>query len=66
LLLISRIAFHTHAIIGFRNILAHGYAELDHSKVYDIAVRHAPELLVAVRNALKAFPDPAPWARQDF
>lgn len=42
-----------------RNILAHGYAELDHSKVYDIAVRHAPELLVAVRSALKAFPDPA-------
>ena len=50
---------HSRAIIGFRNILAHGYAELDHNKVYDIAVRHAPELLVAVRNALKAFPDPA-------
>jgi len=25
-------------------------------KVYDIAVRHTPELLIAVRNALKAFP----------
>jgi uncharacterized protein with HEPN domain len=50
---------HSRAIIGFRNILAHGYAELDHNKVYDIAVRHAPELLVAVRNLLKAFPDPA-------
>ena len=50
---------HSRAIIGFRNILAHGYAELDHNKVYDIAVRHAPELLVAVRSALKAFPDPA-------
>jgi uncharacterized protein with HEPN domain len=45
-------------IIGFRNILAHGYAELDHKKVYDIAIRHAPELLSAVRDALKAFPEP--------
>lgn len=51
---------HSRAIIGFRNILAHGYAELDHDKVYDIAVKHAPELLVAVKNALKAFPDPTP------
>lgn len=50
---------HAKAIIGFRNILAHGYAELDHSKVYDIAVRQVPELLVAVRKALEAFPDPA-------
>lgn len=49
---------HSRAIIGFRNILAHGYAELDHNKVYDIAVTHAPELLVAVRKALQAFPDP--------
>lgn len=31
---------HSRAIIGFRNILAHGYAELDHDKVYDIAVKH--------------------------
>jgi hypothetical protein len=30
------------------------------AKVYDIAVRHAPELLTAVREALKGFPDPAP------
>lgn len=30
---------HARAIIGFRSILAHGYAELDHNKVYDIAVR---------------------------
>jgi uncharacterized protein with HEPN domain len=30
-------------IIGFRNILAHGYAELDHNKVYNIAMlmRHS-------------------------
>lgn len=49
---------HSRAIIGFRNILAHGYAELDHTKVYDIAVKHAPELLAAVRGALTAFPEP--------
>jgi len=49
---------HAHDIIGFRNILAHGYAELDHNKVYDIAVKHAPVLLSAVQAALKAFPDP--------
>ena len=51
---------HARDIIGFRNILAHGYAEVDHNKVYDIAVRHAPELLIAVREALKEFPEPAP------
>lgn len=49
---------HARDIIGFRNILAHGYAEIDHNKVYDIAVKHAPELLAAVKDALKAFPDP--------
>lgn len=38
---------HSRAIIGFRNILAHGYAEVDHNKVYDIAVTCAPELLTA-------------------
>jgi len=51
---------HSRDIIGFRNILAHGYAELDHSKIYDIAVRHAPELLMAIRDTLKAFPEPKP------
>lgn len=49
---------HAREIVGFRNILAHGYAELDHNKVYDIAVRHAPALLAAAREALRAFPDP--------
>ena len=50
---------HSRAIIGFRNILAHGYAELDHNKVYNIAIAHAPQLLAAVRDALRAFPDPS-------
>jgi uncharacterized protein with HEPN domain len=49
---------HARDIIGFRNILAHGYAEVDHNKVYDIAVRHAPKLLTAVREVLKDFPEP--------
>lgn len=49
---------HARDIIGFRNILAHGYAELDHRKVYAIAILHAPQLLAAVREALKAFPEP--------
>lgn len=46
-------------IIGFRNILAHGYAEVDHAKVYAIAIQRAPELLLAVQCALKDFPDPS-------
>ena len=49
---------HARDIIGFRNLLAHGYAELDDNKVYDIAVTHAPQLLVAVRSALKNYPLP--------
>ena len=50
---------HARDIIGFRNILAHGYAELDHNKVYDIAITDAPALLLAVQDALKAFPEPS-------
>jgi hypothetical protein len=42
----------------YASFLLHGYAELDHNKVYDIAVKHAPVLLSAVQVALKAFPDP--------
>ncbi len=49
---------HCRAIIGLRDILARGYAKLDHNKVCDIAVTHAPELLGAVRKALKNFPAP--------
>ena len=50
---------HARDIVGFRNILAHGYAELDHAKVYGIAIVDAPQLLLAVREALKDFPDPS-------
>jgi uncharacterized protein YutE (UPF0331/DUF86 family) len=50
---------HSRNIIGFRNILAHGYAELDHNKVYNIAIIDAPVLLQSVQEALKAFPPPS-------
>ncbi|MDN5870157.1 MAG: DUF86 domain-containing protein [Nitrococcus sp.] len=47
---------HAREIIGFRNILAHGYAELDHAKVYAVVSTNAPDLLAAVRGALTSFP----------
>jgi uncharacterized protein with HEPN domain len=50
---------HSRDSVGFRNILAHGYSELDHRKVYDIAVTHAPKLLAATQEKLKLFPDPS-------
>jgi hypothetical protein len=43
-------------IIGFRNILAHGYAELDHNNVYNIALIDAPALLLT-RTAPKTNED---------
>ena len=43
---------------GVYLVLAHGYAEIDHNKVYDIVVRHAPDRVAAVRDALKGFPEP--------
>jgi uncharacterized protein with HEPN domain len=46
------------AIIGFRNILAHGYAEIDHFKVYSVLTTDAPALLETVRRLLAAFPAP--------
>lgn len=50
---------HARDIVGFRNILAHGYAQVDHAKVYAIVIADAPELLQAVRTALHRFPDPS-------
>lgn len=49
---------HSQAIIGFRNILAHGYAEIDDAKVYDIVTNHAPALSLAAKTELARFPDP--------
>lgn len=50
---------HSREIIGFRNVLAHGYADVDDEKVYKIAADNAPALLAAVRDVLKDFPEPA-------
>jgi uncharacterized protein with HEPN domain len=43
-------------IVAFRNVLAHGYATLDHKRVYDAAVSKVPTLTVAIRNLLDEFP----------
>jgi uncharacterized protein with HEPN domain len=43
-------------IVAFRNVLAHGYATLDHERVYDAAITKVPALAVIIRNLLKEFP----------
>lgn len=40
-------------IIGFRNVLAHGYAELDDARVHAAASIHAPLLALIARNLLR-------------
>lgn len=44
-------------IVAFRNVLAHGYASLDHAKVYEAATTDAPTLLCVVEELLTEFPD---------
>ncbi|MCC7229631.1 MAG: DUF86 domain-containing protein [Fimbriimonadaceae bacterium] len=46
----------TREIVGFRNLLAHGYFALDHRRVYDIATSSLPALLPEAERALKRFP----------
>jgi uncharacterized protein with HEPN domain len=43
-------------IVAFRNVLAHGYATLDHERVYDAATTKVPTLTVIIGNLLKEFP----------
>lgn len=38
----------TREVIGFRNLLAHGYFALDHRRVYDIATVSLSALLAAI------------------
>jgi uncharacterized protein with HEPN domain len=45
-------------IVAFRNVLAHGYASLDHTRVYDAAALKAPQLLHTLEQLLSEFPDP--------
>ena len=44
-------------IVGFRNVLAHGYASLDHPRVYDIAASRVDALRVVVQQLLDDFPE---------
>lgn len=45
-------------IVAFRNVLAHGYASLDHTTVYEAATGKAPALLEVLEQLLSEFPDP--------
>jgi uncharacterized protein with HEPN domain len=47
-------------VVAFRNVLAHGYATLDHRRVYDIAAVRTGELLKALETLLAQFPEPPP------
>lgn len=44
-------------IVAFRNVLAHGYATLDHRRVYHPARHKAPALSDAVKQLLEEFPE---------
>ncbi|MFI5384565.1 MAG: DUF86 domain-containing protein [Fimbriimonadales bacterium] len=44
-----------HEIVGFRNILTHGYFALDHRRVYDIASSSLPGLVREVEELIKEF-----------
>ena len=44
-----------HVIVAFRNVLAHGYATLDHRRVYDIATASALELENVLQQLLTEF-----------
>jgi len=45
-------------IIAFRNILIHGYAEVDHQIVWEVATFKVPALAADVRALLEAAEDP--------
>jgi uncharacterized protein with HEPN domain len=44
-------------VVAFRNVLAHGYATLDHKRVYDIASSRAAELQHVLEQLLAAMPE---------
>lgn len=46
------------AIIGFRNVLIHGYAVVRHDKTWDIVTNELPVLLAEVVALLGAMPPP--------
>jgi uncharacterized protein with HEPN domain len=44
-------------IVAFRNVLAHGYATLNHRLVYEIASTRAVELLKTLEDLLSQMPE---------
>lgn len=44
-------------IVAFRNVLAHGYAHLDHQRVFEAAKIRAPALLHTLEAMLAEFPE---------
>jgi uncharacterized protein with HEPN domain len=44
-------------IVAFRNVLAHGYATLDHRRVYEIASNRVGELLKILETLLAHMPE---------
>jgi uncharacterized protein with HEPN domain len=44
-------------VVGFRDVLAHGYATLNHRRVYEIASARAAELLKALEEMLAKMPE---------
>lgn len=44
-------------VVAFRNVPAHGYATLDHSRVYDIAANRTAELDRALEQLLAQIPE---------
>ena len=45
-------------VVSFRNVLAHGYATLNHRRVYEIASARVTELLKAIEELLAKIPEP--------
>jgi uncharacterized protein with HEPN domain len=45
------------AIVAFRNVLAHGYATLNHRVVYEAASQRARELIRSLEMILDEFPE---------
>jgi uncharacterized protein with HEPN domain len=44
-------------IVAFRNVLAHGYATLDHRRVYAVATGRVQSLQVVLRTLLEEIPE---------
>jgi uncharacterized protein with HEPN domain len=44
-------------IVAFRNVLAHGYATLDHRRVYDAATNKVDALIQTLDTLLREFPE---------